>query len=176
MSRCWKTRIFINKYRVKRRTRGLARNCCECRGCLTYAEEQRRRECLPHKLSILNMLHDRKWRMWGAAKNIRWLIWPHPQRVARLTAIRHALLIAATIQSRHDMRGERLIIRVSLLFGVGWVWIGIVFLEKVTLFVVIFSSYSFIGETMSTRSAHSYCRGHMAQAQIYRQSVTFFVC
>lgn len=132
--------------------------------------------CLPHKLSILNMLNERKWRMWGAAKNIRWLIWPHPQRVARLTAIRHALLIAATIQSRHDMRGERLIIRVSLLFGVGWVWIGIVFLEKVTLFVVIFSSYSFIGETMSTRSAHSYCRGHMAQAQIYRQSVTFFVC
>ena len=50
------------------------------------------------------------------------------------------------------------------------------FSEKITLFVVIFSSYSFIGETMSTRSAHSYCRGHMAQAQIYRQSATFFVC
>ena len=50
------------------------------------------------------------------------------------------------------------------------------FSEKITLFVVIFSSYSFIGETMSTRSALSYCRGHMAQAQIYRQSATFFVC
>lgn len=25
---------------------------------------------------------------------------------------------------------------------------------------------------MSTRSAHSYCRGHMAQAQIYRQNAT----
>lgn len=143
MSRCWKTRIFRNKYRVKRRTRGLARNCCECRGCLTYAEEQRRKECLPHKLSILNMLNERKWRMWGAAENIRWLIWPHPQRVARLTAIRHALLIVATIQSRHDMRGERLIIRVSLLFGVGWVWIGIVspmkeYEEKITTKRVIF--------------------------------------
>lgn len=32
---------------------------------------------------------------------------------------KYALLITATIQSRHDMRGERLIIRVSLLFGVG---------------------------------------------------------
>lgn len=52
------TNIINN--RVKRRTRGLARNCCECRGCLTYAEEQRRRECLPHKLSILNMLNERK--------------------------------------------------------------------------------------------------------------------
>lgn len=52
---------------------------------------------------------------------------PRVLQMQRLTGVfcyqkkerKNALLITATIQSRHDMRGERLIIRVSLLFGVG---------------------------------------------------------
>ena len=42
-----------------------------------------------------------------------------PDTIILIPSMQYALLIAATIQSRHDMRGERLIIRVSLLFGVG---------------------------------------------------------